>query len=205
METFNRKAHWENIYQTKALENVSWYQAVPEISLSFIEKYCDKNAVIIDIGGGDSFLSDFLLKNNYQNVHVLDISAAAIERAKNRQAALSKNIHWHVCDVLDFMPETKFDFWHDRAAFHFLTHATEINKYVEIAFQTLNENGFLSVGTFAKNGPTKCSGIEITQYDEADMRAVFEPHFQFVESIKHAHQTPFNSIQNFTFCIFKKA
>lgn len=205
MENFNRKQHWENIYQTKQLNEVSWYQAIPETSLDFIKQFnVPLTAKIIDIGGGDSFLVDSLLDLGYQNVTVLDISAAAIERAKNRLGKKAANVKWIVADAANFKPTEKYDFWHDRAAFHFLTDEQEISNYLNTAQQSINPTGVLVIGTFSEQGPKKCSGIEIKQYSENSMTERLNHFFEKIKCITINHKTPFDTIQNFVFCSFRK-
>lgn len=205
MSDFNRKNHWENIYQTKALNEVSWYQPTPQTSLDFIQKLnTPLTAKIIDIGGGDSFLVDHLLKLGFTNITVLDISEAAINRAKTRLGELATQVTWIVADITEFKPIKQYDVWHDRAAFHFLTNETDIKKYVEIAEKSTSTEGHLIIGTFSENGPTKCSGIEIKQYVENDLAHVFNSAFQKISCSNINHATPFNTVQNFTFCTFKK-
>lgn len=203
MTDFNRKQHWENIYGTKQLNEVSWYQPIPETSLDFIEKInLSKDAAIIDIGGGDSFLVDHLLKLGYNNLTVLDISEKAIERAKKRLGANAEKINWIVSDVNDFNPTQKYDLWHDRAAFHFLNKPEEISHYQKIVENYLSENGHVVIGTFSKKGPLKCSGIEITQYNPEDLQKVFT-NLKLKEQQTTEHPTPFNTVQSFTFCWFR--
>lgn len=205
MENFNRKQHWENIYQTKQLNEVSWYQPIPETSLDFIKQFnVPLTAKIIDIGGGDSFLVDSLLGLGYQNVTVLDISAAAIERAKNRLGKKAANVKWIVADAANFKPTEKYDFWHDRAAFHFLTDEQEISNYLNTAQQSINPTGVLVIGTFSEQGPKKCSGIEIKQYSENSMTERLNHFFEKIKCITINHKTPFDTIQNFVFCSFRK-
>ena len=205
MENFNRKQHWENIYQTTQLNEVSWYQAIPETSLDFIKQFnVPLTAKIIDIGGGDSFLVDSLLDLGYQNVTVLDISAAAIERAKNRLGKKAANVKWIVADAANFKPTEKYDFWHDRAAFHFLTDEQEISNYLNTAQQSINPTGVLVIGTFSEQGPKKCSGIEIKQYSENSMTERLNHFFEKIKCITINHKTPFDTIQNFVFCSFRK-
>lgn len=204
MTDFNRKEHWENIYATKQLNEVSWYQPTPETSLQFIEKLkLPKSASIIDIGGGDSFLVDNLIQLGYTNITVLDISKNAIERAKKRLGNDATKIKWIISDVNDFVPDSKYDIWHDRAAFHFLNHKQEIEKYAQTVQNSLAENGQLIIGTFSKSGPLKCSGIEITQYNPEDLELIFSD-FKLAEYLQIEHQTPFDTTQNFTFCRFSK-
>lgn len=201
-EAFNRKAHWENIYSTKALNEVSWYQPTPETSLSIIEEIgINKDAAIIDVGGGDSFLVDHLLKSGYTNITLLDISEKAIERAKTRLGNDATKVKWICADAAAFNPTEQYDLWHDRAAFHFLNESFEIEHYVNAVHNNLSENGNLVIGTFAKDGPLKCSGIAISQYNAEDLATTFTE-LTLKESYKVAHPTPFDTIQNFTFCWF---
>lgn len=198
-----RKNHWETVYETKQPNEVSWTQENPKTSLDFIrETHLDKTAKIIDIGGGDSNLVDFLLEEGYENISVLDISANALERAKKRLGKNAEKITWIVSDITEFKPETKYDIWHDRATFHFLTTEEQIKKYAEITQKWIN--GFLIIGTFSENGPKKCSGLDIKQYSETAMENQFSNSFKKLKCITEDHTTPFETKQNFTFCLFEK-
>lgn len=205
MDIFDRKKHWENIYSTKQLNEVSWYQPTPETSLEYIVTLnIPKTANIIDIGGGDSFLVDNLLELGYQNITVLDISKKAIERAKHRLGKLSENVKWIEADVSNFNPIEHYDLWHDRAAFHFLTKEKEIENYLKAVVKGVSDTGNVVIGTFSTEGPKKCSGIEIQQYSEASLTKTFGA-FNKINCKNIAHKTPFNTIQNFVFCSFKKS
>ena len=162
------------------------------------------NANIIDIGGGDSHFVDALLDKGYKNIYVLDISATAIEKAKQRLGERASKVQWIVSDVTAFEPPAQFDFWHDRAAFHFLTTENKIYKYVSIAENAIKKDGHLILGTFSENGPSKCSGLDIKQYSEASMPARFEVAFDRIKCFEEDHTTPYNTIQNFLFCSFQK-
>lgn len=201
----DRKNHWENIYQTKLLEEVSWYQPTPQTSLEFIKNFdLPKNAKIIDIGGGDSFLVDHLLDLGFEDISVLDISEVAIEKAKKRLQNKAANVKWIVADASCFQPNEQYDFWHDRAAFHFLTDDKEIDNYIQTAANAVSQNGIILIGTFSEQGPKKCSGIEIKQYSENTMVNRFQKHFEKIECFTIDHKTPFDTIQNFVFCSFKR-
>jgi len=205
MENFDRKQHWERIYQTKDIKEVSWYQPRPETSLDFFKHFnVPTHAKIIDIGGGDSFLVDHLLELGYEDITVLDISAAAIDKAKKRLGPKAKNVKWVVADAANFKPKERYDFWHDRAAFHFLTDDEDISKYLETAQQNLNPTGVMVIGTFSEQGPKKCSGIEIRQYSEETMTDRFNKFFEKIKCITIDHKTPFDTIQNFVFCSFRQ-
>ena len=156
----------------------------------------------IDIGGGDSLLVDHLLDLGFMNLSVLDISAHAFERAKLRLGERASLVQWIVSDINDFQPEITYDLWHDRAAFHFLTAPTDINRYKRLVG---NHAKNLVIGTFSKDGPLKCSGLEITQYDEASLGDLFKSEgFECIESKREDHQTPFGTSQNFVFASFCK-
>ena len=204
MGSFNRKNHWEDIYSTKQIDEFGWYQPTPETSLNFIKKLkLPKTANIIDIGGGDSFLVDNLLRLGYQNITLLDISKKAIERAQMRLGKKGENVKWIEADAAEFFPTETYDLWHDRAAFHFLTDENEIEKYIKAAQKGISNSGNLIIGTFSTEGPKKCSGIDITQYSETSLCAIFKA-FKKIECKMIEHETPFNTTQNFIFCSFKK-
>jgi trans-aconitate methyltransferase len=199
----SRKNHWETIYKTKLPNEVSWTQENPKISLDFIkETNLGKSAKIIDIGGGDSKLVDYLLAEGYEDITVLDISANALERAKERLGEKGKKIKWIVSDITEFKPNITYDIWHDRATFHFLTSTEQINIYLSIVEKWVTK--FLIIGTFSDKGPTKCSGLEIKQYTETTLEKQFNSEFEKVNCINQDHKTPFETIQNFIFCVFKK-
>ncbi|MBL7889810.1 MAG: class I SAM-dependent methyltransferase [Bacteroidia bacterium] len=205
MEHFDRKKHWENIYQTKALNEVSWYQPNPSTSIDLIEQpEIDKQAKIIDIGGGDSFLVDKLLEKGYTNITVLDISEAAITRAKKRLGNHAEKVKWIISDVTKFEPIEKYDVWHDRAAFHFLTSTEDIDQYLQTVNKGISKGGKLIIGTFSESGPQKCSGIEIKQYSESTLTQLMSNGFKKEECFSIDHTTPSGNTQNFLFCKFIK-
>jgi ubiquinone/menaquinone biosynthesis C-methylase UbiE len=201
----NSKEHWEKLYSTKQLTEVSWYQPTPAVSLEFIREFrLKKDAAIIDVGGGDSYLADHLVNDGYTNITVLDISEAAINRAKKRLGEKANRINWVVSDITEYHPDRKFDFWHDRAAFHFLTTEEQVNKYLAIANKAISADGKIVIGTFSENGPTRCSGLPIKQYSESTLVSVIKKWFEKIKCIQTDHITPFNTVQNFLFCSFKK-
>ena len=137
--------HWELVYKTKNPDQVSWTQDKPTTSLSFINSFgLKKTAKIIDIGGGDSKLVDFLLDEGFENITVLDISAKALEESQQRLGNKAKKVSWVVSDITEFKPSTTFDVWHDRATFHFLTTTQQIEKYLN----TINNHPKLSKDRF---------------------------------------------------------
>ena len=199
----DKKAHWETVYSTKQPNEVSWTQEVPQTSLSFIHSFdLPKSARIIDVGGGDSKLVDYLVAEGYANVTVLDISEKALERAKMRLGLLAEKVTWINSDITEFEPKERYDIWHDRATFHFLTTPEQISKYLSIAGSSVTS--YMTIGTFSNNGPKKCSGLDITQYSEEQLQQTLAEYFSKIKCITEDHTTPFNTIQNFLFCSFKK-
>ena len=199
------KSHWEKIYASKRQDEVSWYQPTPEVSLDFInELNIPKDAAIIDVGGGDSYLADNLLAAGFTNITVLDISEVAINKAKQRLGKDAEKINWTVSDINELVTTKKFDCWHDRAAFHFLTTEKQVEKYLNIAQKHISDNGRMIIGTFSASGPEKCSGLPIKQYTEQSLSTVLKTWFEKIKCITTDHITPFNTIQNFLFCSFRK-
>lgn len=199
----NKKQHWETVYSTKKPDEVSWTEVVPQTSLDFIREFnLPKTASIIDIGGGDSRLVDNLLEQGFENLAVLDISEKSIQRAKERLGAAAGKVKWIVSDILEFRPEQPYDLWHDRATFHFLTSGGQVNDYLHIAENAVSQ--YLVVGTFAQDGPEKCSGLEVHRYSEEDLTSAFDRQFRKRKCILTQHQTPFKTLQNFTFCSFAR-
>lgn len=199
-----KKTHWETVYNTKQSNEVSWTQEKPETSLRFINSFnLPKTARIIDIGGGDSKLVDYLLADGFEDITVLDISEMALKRAQARLGRTASKVKWIVSDITEFEPTDHYDVWHDRATFHFLTLNTQISKYLDTARKAVK--GYLTVGTFSDNGPKKCSGLEIKQYTESDLQNQLSNGFAKIKCITEDHITPFNTSQNFLFCSFKRA
>ncbi len=198
-----QKTHWETVYSTKLPHEVSWTQEKPETSLNFIHALAkSKSDSIIDIGGGDSLLVDFLLEEGYTNLTVLDISANSLKRAQTRLGENAKFVHWIESDITEFKPNQTYDVWHDRATFHFLTEPVQIEIYKNLVQNSVE--GSMIMATFSENGPLKCSGLEIKQYTAESMSKVFENSFQLHETTHIDHTTPFETTQNFVFCTFRK-
>ena len=197
------KEHWESIYRTKNPDQVSWTQKIPGTSLDFLHSFdLTRSAKIIDVGGGDSCLVDFLLEEGFENITVLDISQNALDKAKKRLGVKAKNVNWLTCDIRTFHPDATFDVWHDRATFHFLLTKGEIKKYIDAARKYVS--GYLVIGTFSDQGPNKCSGLDIKQYNEDTLTTELHKGFSKIRCITEDHTTPFHTKQNFLFCSFKR-
>ena len=201
----NLKNHWENIYQNKNEDEVSWFQKNPNTSIEIINSIkIKKESKIIDVGSGRSRLFKNLIELGYNNLTYLDISESAAKKSKIFLGEQSKNIEWIVEDVLNFEPKQNFDVWHDRAVFHFLTDQNQIKKYVDLVSRNISNNGYLIIGTFSEQGPLKCSGLEVSRYSESLIKTTFIESFTLLNSFKIDHSTPFNTTQNFLFSVLKK-
>ena len=197
--------HWQNVYNKKNENEVSWYQKSPKLSLEFVKSLNLRlDAEIIDIGAGESRLVDNLLEMGFVNLSVLDISSKSIEKTKKRLGVKSKLVNWIVSDINNFNPTKKYDLWHDRAAFHFLKDSVEIDNYVKLVKSSLHNQGNLIIATFSENGPLKCSGLEVSRYSENSISDLFNNDFELIKSQKSIHKTPFSTSQEFLFSKFKK-
>lgn len=202
---FDAKRHWEGIYERKGPQEMSWYQAVPEVSLSLLSEYeVPKHARIIDVGGGDSLVVDHLLDRGYTDLTVLDISGAALRKAQERLGERAHGVHWIEGDATSFVANAPFDVWHDRAVFHFLTTDDAVERYLLRVAEYLRPGGLLILGTFSENGPEKCSGIVVKRYSEPEMVARLQRICSRIKCFTVDHVTPFNTVQNFLFCAFRK-
>lgn len=198
---------WNKVYETKDENAVSWYQELPKRSLeTILSLNLPKNAKIIDVGGGRSKLSESLYSNSYHDLTILDISDVALSKSKEKLDELfpDNQIITIASNIVEAKFSEKYDVWHDRAVFHFLTNPDDQKKYVNLVMDALKPNGHLLIFTFSKKGPLKCSGLEICQYDKEDLVNML-PKLKLVGSGTEDHHTPFNTIQNFTYCLFKKS
>ena len=205
MSDANRKSHWETVYTTKGENEVSWFQENPAPSLELIELVQPApESAIVDIGGGASRLIDGLLARGFNRATVLDISEAALEAAKTRLGERASQVQWIVADVTQWHSAQSFDLWHDRAAFHFLTDPADRSAYVTCMRRVVKPGGHVIIGTFATDGPEKCSGLPVNRYDAAGLARELGEGFELIESRRHDHSTPWNSAQHFLFCVFRR-
>jgi ubiquinone/menaquinone biosynthesis C-methylase UbiE len=203
--SYNFKDHWENIYKTKSEDEVSWFQKKPNKSIELIKSLeLESNSKIIDVGSGESRLVDNLIILGFKNITLLDISLNSLEKSKVRLGSEANLINWINSDIILFNPTESYNLWHDRATFHFLKESSSINKYVELASNAIKSGGYLIISTFSKNGPLKCSGLEIKQYDKSLMISLFSKYFDLISSEKNEHDTPFNTKQEFIFNLLKR-
>jgi SAM-dependent methyltransferase len=201
----NNKEHWNRVYQTKKPEQLSWTQMVPQTSLDLIELFrLPANAPILDVGGGDSRLVDYLLDAGFTDITVLDISEEALQRARLRLGEKSKRIKWIVSDIAGFRPNGAYALWHDRATFHFMTTSFQVTQYLAAAGHAVAAGGYAVIGTFSENGPQKCSGLPVRQYSEEELRDALKGNFEKIRCVTEDHATPFHTHQEFLFCSFRR-
>jgi ubiquinone/menaquinone biosynthesis C-methylase UbiE len=199
------KKHWENVYQKESPEGLSWYQDNPEMSLKLIDATgvgFDGN--IIDIGGGTSKLAGLLVAEGYKRVTVLDIASRSVEQAKSRLGEQADKITWIEADVTNYNFKEKYDIWHDRAVFHFLTDSHDRETYVDAVQQSLKAGGHLIIATFGLKGPRKCSGLPVVRYSPETLHKEFGNSFDLVETLVEVHSTPSKVQQKFIYCRFIK-
>jgi SAM-dependent methyltransferase len=199
------KVHWEGVYNSRGEQEVSWFQESPEPSLELIGLASAKpDAAIIDIGGGASRLVDTLLMQGFENLTVLDLSEAALDKARSRLGSVARSIRWIAADVTSWKPDAKYDVWHDRAAFHFLTERDEQQAYIDRLKQALRPGGYAIIGTFALDGPEKCSGLPVVRQSPETMVVLLGSDFHLVDARRHEHATPWQSVQKFQFSTFRR-
>jgi 2-polyprenyl-3-methyl-5-hydroxy-6-metoxy-1,4-benzoquinol methylase len=206
IKTHMAKPHWENVYETKDLSQLSWFQTHPTLSLQYIERTgVDHSAHIIDVGGGVSPLVDTLLERGYQNITVLDLSAAALRVIQERLGSQATAVTWLEADITQVeLSHSFYDVWHDRAVFHFLTSATDRQNYLAAVKHSVKPGGHVIVATFSIDGPTRCSGLDIVRYDPKSLHQEFGTQFDLVHSTSESHATPFGTEQRFIYCYFRK-
>jgi SAM-dependent methyltransferase len=205
MSDEKRRVHWEKVYQTKGERDVSWFQETPRLSLEFIQSVgVESDAPIIDIGGGASRLVDTLLDAGFENITVLDISEKALAKSKSRLGKRGTRVRWVVSDVTSWEPIEAYVVWHDRAAFHFLIDPNDRAAYVERLLCAVRPGGHVIIGTFALDGPERCSGLPVVRYDAASLSAILGHSCDLLENRDDGHQTPVGDIQRFQFSCFRR-
>lgn len=199
----SRSEHWEQVYRTKAPDEVSWFQADARLSRRLIEAVApDRASRVIDIGGGASTLVDGLLADGYHNLTVLDISSAALSIARERVRPAGASVAWLQADILTAqLPTHALDVWHDRAVFHFLTESADRSRYVDLVRRAVRPGGHVLVATFAEDGPERCSGLAVARYSPTALHAEFGDGFRLVESHRELHPTPAGATQSFIYCV----
>ena len=200
------RLHWENIYKTKPADAVSWFAPHLEKSLELISGLgLPKTSSIIDVGGGAATLVDDLLSEGFKNLAVLDISGEALEVSKKRLGEKARSIEWLEADITaaDLKP-ARYDLWHDRAVFHFLTNPADRRKYVDVLRMAVKKGGHVLIAAFGPQGPLKCSGLDIVRYSAEQLQKELGPEFQLKKTLAEVHKTPFDTTQDFLYALFTK-
>ncbi|MCR6630674.1 MAG: class I SAM-dependent methyltransferase [Magnetospirillum sp.] len=198
----DRQAHWQGVYASKDETSVSWFQERPATSLALLE--CAKpGARIVDVGGGASRLVDHLLERGY-DVTVLDIAGAALEKAKARLGEAAAKVRWVTADITRWKSPAPMDVWHDRAVFHFLTEEGDRRAYADAMAAALPSGGHAVIGTFAADGPERCSGLPVCRYDAKGLAAQFAASFRLVDELAEEHRTPGGNVQRFQFIVLRR-
>jgi hypothetical protein len=201
----DRKQHWNHVFQTKAEQDVSWFESLPETSLQLLEAAgLSADTCVLDVGGGDSRLVDHLAARGMSCLAVLDVSGAALARARSRLGAQATIPTWLEVDVAGEWTLKPMDIWHDRAVFHFLTSAQERQRYRLHLLETLKRGGSAIVATFSLDGPDKCSGLPVQRYSADTLSAELGPELAMIEALPHVHTTPWGSRQPFVYCRFRR-
>ena len=201
----DKKEHWDDIYNRKNFTEVTWFQTEPKLSLSLIRGLeLTKDLQILDVGAGSSTLVDFLLRDGYQNISLLDLSKNAFKQSKERLGKKIEKIHWLVGDVRTFNFKQKFDLWYDRAVFHFLTDVVDQNSYLKNLNDSLKTGAYFIISTFAEDGPLKCSGLEIARYAKDELIQKIGPNYKLLNFQKETHVSPGGMEQKFNYWVFKK-
>jgi len=201
------KPHWENVYETKSAHEVSWYRPRLDVSLQLIDSVLtDPGSAIIDIGGGESTLVDDLIRSGRSDVTVLDISQAALDATKARLGASADSVSWISADITTVdLGFGRYDLWHDRAVFHFLTRPEDRDAYIQRVRQAVKPQGYIVVATFGPDGPLKCSGLDIVRYDSNSLVVAFGDGFDLLDTTTEIHKTPWDSEQKFVYCLMRKS
>ena len=201
------KPHWENVYETKSAHEVSWYRPRLDVSLQLIDSVLtDPGSAIIDIGGGESTLVDDLIRSGRSDVTVLDISQAALDVTKARLGTSADSVSWIAADITTVdLGFGRYDLWHDRAVFHFLTRPEDRDAYIQRVRQAVKPQGYIVVATFGPDGPLKCSGLDIVRYDRNSLVGAFGNGFELLDTTAEIHKTPWDSEQEFVYCLMRKS
>lgn len=199
------REHWNRVYTTKSADQVSWFEPLPAVSVQMLKAVgVTPESCVIDVGGGDSRLVDYLVAEGLECVAVLDVSEAALARAKMRIGSRAQRLTWIESDVAASWTLKPMDVWHDRAVFHFLTETDARRRYREHLLAVLKPGGSAIIATFAPDGPEKCSGLPVARYSPEALAAELGSPLRLIESQAHTHTTPWGTTQSFQYSRFVK-
>ncbi|WP_187971585.1 class I SAM-dependent methyltransferase [Aquibium microcysteis] len=199
------RRHWDEAYVQKGEAGVSWFEETPTVSLDLIKAVPGPKDSLIDVGGGASRLVAHALRLGFGHVAVLDLSGEAIARSQAAMGSEADCVEWIVADVTTWKARRRYDVWHDRAAFHFLTDMADRAAYVETLDAALSDTGHAIIATFALDGPERCSGLRVQRYSPEALSETLGPRFRLVNGLRHEHQTPWGWTQAFQFSVLARA
>jgi SAM-dependent methyltransferase len=202
----HRKAHWDEIYESKPPEALTWFQESPRVSLQlFAAAHSGRESTVIDVGGGTARLVDQLINDGYEDVTVLDVSSRSLDRSRDRLGSRSRRVQWIVADILDATLPKNYDLWHDRAVFHFLTDADDRQRYADKLYESLASGGHAIISTFAEDGPERCSGLPCIRYSpQALHEELGARRFELIDAVYETHRTPGGKEQRFQYSLLRK-
>lgn len=197
-------ALWDEAYALGATSR-SWFQQEPALSLRMLDAAgVPPDASLIDVGGGASTLVDAVLARGFSDVTVLDLSAAGMSHARRRLGPDARRVAWVVADILAWRPGRRYQVWHDRAVFHFLTTSRARRQYVQTLMQATTADAIAVFGCFAPEGPRRCSGLPVCGYDPPGLGRQLGSTWALAAAEKEQHVTPAGQIQPFTWAAFRR-
>lgn len=197
------RQHWDGVYGARPSDRVSWYQPRPDVSLRLVQAAAGPTGPVVDVGAGASSLADHLLDAGWADVTVLDVSAAALDEVRARLTG-RVGLTVVVADLLAWAPLRAYAVWHDRAVLHFLIDPADRARYAETAARAVATGGAAVIGTFARGGPTSCSGLPTVQHSPEDLAGLLEPAFELEHSEREEHVTPAGEVQQFTWALLRR-
>jgi ubiquinone/menaquinone biosynthesis C-methylase UbiE len=198
------RAHWDDIFSQKTDDEMSWFQATPTTSLALLSKWSSPDDALLDVGAGNSRLIDHLIERGWREVTLLDVSAQALAKVRERLSSGSTKVAYVASDIRHWQPEHHYRVWHDRAVFHFLTDHVDQENYVRTAARALESGAILVIATFSASGPTHCSGLPVARHDPDELARLFVADFELVDSQFENHTTPFHTVQAFSWVVLRR-
>ena len=201
----DRKEHWDRVYSSKEPRELTWFQPRPESSLALIRRTgLGPDAGVLDVGAGTSLLTASLLGEGYHDLSVLDVSPKALEVCRTQMGDRAKDVRWLEADLTAFEPKRRWDLWHDRAVYHFLTEEADRVAYSDALGRALEPGGHLIIAAFDLQGPLRCSGLEVVRYSPESLLEAMGSDFTLRGSLQEAHPTPSGGTQSFMYAWFQR-
>lgn len=195
--------HWDAVYSSKRADAVSWFQAVPTVSLELLAVDGSLPASVVDVGGGESVLVDHLLARGVEHVTVVDVAEVALRHVESRMGH-HPGLDTVAADVVSWQPSRTFRAWHDRAVLHFLVEDDDRESYVRLAAAAVEPGGIVVVGCFAPEGPEACSGLPVRRAGADELARLFAPRFTLVRARGELHITPGGAEQHFAWVVLRR-